>query len=58
MICRVDKSSGKAKGGDEVFLLCEKVGKGKLCSEVSHGVHIFLLYKVFLIIWDTAKGLA
>ncbi|XP_076464554.1 transcription factor RelB-like isoform X2 [Babylonia areolata] len=27
IICRVDKSSGKPKGGDEVFLLCEKVGK-------------------------------
>lgn len=27
IICRVDRSSGKAKGGDEVFLLCEKVGK-------------------------------
>ncbi|KAK7468202.1 hypothetical protein BaRGS_00036563 [Batillaria attramentaria] len=27
IICRVDKSSGKARGGDEVFLLCEKVGK-------------------------------
>ena len=30
VICRVDKSSGKVKGGDEVFLLCEKVGKGML----------------------------
>ena len=28
VICRIDKTSGKAKGGDEVFLLCEKVGKG------------------------------
>ncbi|PVD25976.1 hypothetical protein C0Q70_13643 [Pomacea canaliculata] len=27
VICRVDKSSGRARGGDEVFLLCEKVGK-------------------------------
>ncbi|KAK7103781.1 hypothetical protein V1264_018614 [Littorina saxatilis] len=27
IICRVDRSSGKARGGDEVFLLCEKVGK-------------------------------
>ncbi|XP_046555158.1 putative transcription factor p65 homolog [Haliotis rubra] len=26
-ICRVDRSSGKAKGGDEIFLLCEKVNK-------------------------------
>lgn len=29
VICRVDRSSGKARGGDEVFLLCEKVTKGK-----------------------------
>lgn len=28
VICRVDKSSGKAKGGDEVFLLCEKINRG------------------------------
>ncbi|XP_033733822.1 putative transcription factor p65 homolog [Pecten maximus] len=27
VICRVDKSSGKAKGGDEVFLLCEKINR-------------------------------
>lgn len=27
VICRVDKSSGRAKGGDEVFLLCEKINK-------------------------------
>uniref|UniRef100_A0A0B6ZMJ5 RHD domain-containing protein n=1 Tax=Arion vulgaris TaxID=1028688 RepID=A0A0B6ZMJ5_9EUPU len=27
VICRVDKSSGKACGGDEVFLLCDKVNK-------------------------------
>ena len=30
VICRVDKSSGRAKGGDEVFLLCEKINKGEL----------------------------
>lgn len=27
VICRVDKTSGRARGGDEVFLLCEKVGR-------------------------------
>lgn len=27
VICRVDRSSGRAKGGDEVFLLCEKINK-------------------------------
>ncbi|KAK3093326.1 hypothetical protein FSP39_014150 [Pinctada imbricata] len=27
VICRVDRSSGKAKGGDEVFLLCEKINR-------------------------------
>ncbi|GFR69641.1 transcription factor Rel [Elysia marginata] len=27
VICRVDKSSGKARGRDEVFLLCDKVNK-------------------------------
>ncbi|KAJ8314234.1 hypothetical protein KUTeg_008795 [Tegillarca granosa] len=27
MICRVSKSSGSAKGGDEIFLLCEKINR-------------------------------
>ncbi|XP_052276378.1 putative transcription factor p65 homolog isoform X2 [Dreissena polymorpha] len=27
VICRIDKTSGKAKGGDEVFLLCEKINR-------------------------------
>ncbi|WAR19259.1 DORS-like protein [Mya arenaria] len=27
VICRVDKTSGKSKGGDEVFLLCEKINR-------------------------------
>ena len=30
VICRLSKQSGSAKGGDEVFILCEKVTKGKL----------------------------
>uniref|UniRef100_H3B111 V-rel avian reticuloendotheliosis viral oncogene homolog A n=1 Tax=Latimeria chalumnae TaxID=7897 RepID=H3B111_LATCH len=29
-ICRVNKNSGSCKGGDEIFLLCDKVQKGKL----------------------------
>lgn len=28
VICRVDRTSGKPKGGDEVFLLCEKINRG------------------------------
>ncbi|KAL4237781.1 hypothetical protein ACF0H5_002493 [Mactra antiquata] len=27
VICRVDRTSGKPKGGDEVFLLCEKINR-------------------------------
>ncbi len=27
-ICRVNKNSGSVKGGDEIFLLCDKVQKG------------------------------
>nr|UZH84475.1 P65 [Sinohyriopsis cumingii] len=27
VICRVDRTSGKSKGGDEVFLLCEKINR-------------------------------
>ena len=27
-ICRIDKQSGSVQGGDEIFLLCDKVQKG------------------------------
>lgn len=27
-ICRVNRNSGSCKGGDEIFLLCDKVQKG------------------------------
>ncbi len=27
-ICRVNKNSGSVKGGEEIFLLCDKVQKG------------------------------
>lgn len=31
-ICRVNKNSGSCRGGDEIFLLCDKVQKGQfLC---------------------------
>lgn len=28
VICRLSRQSGYATGGDEVFLLCEKINKG------------------------------
>ncbi len=31
MIVRVSKHSGSCRGGDEIFLLCEKVNKGEFC---------------------------
>ena len=27
-ICRIDKQAGSVQGGDEVFLLCDKVQRG------------------------------
>lgn len=30
-ICRVNRNSGSCKGGDEIFLLCDKVQKGTIC---------------------------
>ena len=30
VICRIDRTSGRVKGGDEIFLLCEKITRGKL----------------------------
>jgi len=32
VICRLSRQSGYAAGGDEVFLLCEKINKGLLLS--------------------------
>ena len=31
-ICRMDKYGGCCSGGEEVFLLCEKVQKGQYCK--------------------------
>ena len=44
VICRVDKSSGKAKGGDEVFLLCEKINRGTSQINCLKIVVLFLLF--------------
>lgn len=40
-ICRVNRNSGSVKGGDEIFLLCDKVQKGKpdFCS----GLELFII---------------
>ena len=29
-ICRLDRANGSVRGGDDVFLLCDKVQKSKL----------------------------
>ncbi len=29
-ICRLDRANGSVKGGDDVFLLCDKVQKSKI----------------------------
>jgi len=34
VICRLSCQSGYAGGGDEVFLLCEKINKGQLSYSV------------------------
>lgn len=31
-ICRVNRNSGSCRGGDEIFLLCDKVQKGVFLS--------------------------
>ncbi|CAG5132534.1 unnamed protein product, partial [Candidula unifasciata] len=45
VICRVDRSSGKARGGDEIFLLCDKVNKEdikiKFYEEDNQGVTLW-----------------
>ena len=33
-ICRLDKTNGSVKGGDEVYLLCDKVQKSRLFRTV------------------------
>ena len=36
-ICRLDRANGSVRGGDDVFLLCDKVQKSKClcCSHLS-----------------------
>nr|XP_034958398.1 proto-oncogene c-Rel-like [Zootoca vivipara] len=47
-ICRVNKNCGSVKGGDEIFLLCDKVQKGNwfppdflLCLQRKGNVHSY-----------------
>lgn len=46
-ICRVNRNSGSVKGGDEIFLLCDKVQKGKhncIMISASLNLHYFSLF--------------
>ena len=35
-VCRLDKTSGSVRGGDDVFLLCDKVQKSEFPDKVLH----------------------
>ncbi|XP_010726496.2 transcription factor p65-like, partial [Meleagris gallopavo] len=37
-ICRVNRNSGSCQGGDEIFLLCDKVQKGRCPQRCPQGV--------------------
>ncbi len=39
-ICRLDKTSGSVKGGDDIFLLCDKVQKSEIGSSCS--IHVYI----------------
>ncbi|MEQ2274268.1 hypothetical protein XENORESO_017477, partial [Xenotaenia resolanae] len=38
-ICRVNRNSGSCKGGDEIFLLCDKVQKGAFAVHHLNALH-------------------
>jgi len=38
VICRLSRQSGYAGGGDEVFLLCEKINKGQFFGVLFLGI--------------------
>ncbi len=51
-ICRLDRTHGSVKGGDDVFLLCDKVQKSKLYNNIGVCMYntcmytyIYLCYK-------------
>ena len=49
-ICRIDRQSGFVQGGEEVFLLCDKVQKGMSSIDIFHGVFFANLCKrVFML---------
>ena len=71
-ICRLDRANGSVKGGDDVFLLCDKVQKSKssssrCCSIVAIIVAIIVVvFKLSFLInllqndqfWDKRKLLS
>lgn len=54
-ICRVNRNSGSCRGGDEIFLLCDKVQKGVcVCVCVTLRIHINHKPVWIYCCWDTA----
>ena len=45
VICRISKQAGSVRGGDEIFMLCEKVQKGKKDSHLFFSSHKFIYTK-------------
>lgn len=61
-ICRVNRNSGCVKGGDEIFLLCDKVQKGtrmcwmhlELTDKHFHAFMLFLQCNRFYVIYPAS----
>ena len=51
VICRLSRQSGYACGGDEVFLLCEKINKGQ-CFLMNKSINRYLLQ----VCWAYGEG--
>jgi len=40
-ICRISRTHGSVRGGDELFLLCSSIKKGSKCASFNHGAVTF-----------------
>ena len=56
VICRLSKQAGTVKGGEEVFLLCEKVNKGQYLVLSPTATTQFKSYSSVSMCWSPVKG--
>lgn len=51
-ISRMDKTAGSVRGGDEVYLLCDKVQKGRYCHTLLLLLNAALSSYIYICFWE------